>query len=100
MVAVNTKVVVEDVRDIFPEDVVYDTLVTTFNVLTVLLPFLNDPAYPNEVGPLVGVAFESKVEIIAILRNFLDGSLNLDTCQERDLSNWIMITAGSDANYC
>jgi hypothetical protein len=100
VVTVDTEVVIEDVRDIFPEDVVYDTLVTTFNVLTVLLPVLNDSALANELGPLVVVAFESKVEIIAILRNFLDGSLNLDTCQERDLSNWIMITAGSDANYC
>jgi hypothetical protein len=99
VIAVDPEVVIEYLRDIFTEDVVYDTLVTTFNVLTVLLPVLNDPALANELGPLVVVAFKSKVEIIAILRNFLNGCLDLDTSQERDLSNWIIVTAGSDTNY-
>ena len=81
VIAMDTKVVIEDVRDIFPEDVVYDTLVTTFKRDTVLLPVLNDSALANELGPLVVVAFESKVEIIAILRYLLDGGFYLDTGQ-------------------
>ena len=44
MVTVDTEVVIEDVRDIFPEDVVYDTIITTFKLDTILLPVFDDPA--------------------------------------------------------